>query len=271
MADQEAFNHRVIDDIAHRPWPMPRTPWIMTQSWQDLLFAHWRLDPAQLAPSIPAPLQLDLFRGEAWIAVVPFHMAHVSPRGVPALPWVSAFPEVNVRTYVRLGDKPGVFFFSLDATNPLAVRVARSAFHLPYYQASIAVQLTAAGDGVQRYASHRTDPRTPIAAADLVASYRATGPVFHAEEGTLEYFLTERYCLYALDTHRRVHICEIHHAPWPLQVAEATFQTNSLLGSLLHSWLDEEAVGDVLAPPLLHFSKRQDTITWRPTRMTDSR
>jgi uncharacterized protein YqjF (DUF2071 family) len=270
MTDQDAFNHRVIEDIAHRPWPMPRTPWIMTQSWQDLLFAHWRVDPARLAASIPAPLQLDLFRGEAWIALVPFRMKHVSPRGVPALPWVSAFPEVNVRTYVRFGDKPGVFFFSLDATNPLAVRVARAAFHLPYYQASIDVQLTAAGDGVSRYESHRTDAQAPTAAAELIASYRAIGPVFHAEEGTLEYFLTERYCLYAIDKQRRVHICEIHHGPWPLQVAEATFETNSLLDGLSDALLDGGA-GGVLAPPLLHFSKRQDTINWRPTRITHRR
>src|SRR5690348_197446 len=129
MTESDAFNLHVVEDTAHRPWPMPRTPWIMTQSWQDLLFAHWRVDPGQLAARIPAPLELDLFGGEAWIAVVPFQMERVSARGVPSLPWLSAFPEANVRTYVRLGDKPGVFFFSLDATNPIAVRVARSVFH----------------------------------------------------------------------------------------------------------------------------------------------
>ena len=251
----QAFNHRILEDTAHRPWPMPRTPWIMTQSWHDLLFAHWRVDPRQLARHIPSPLHLDLYGGEAWIAVVPFRMEHVSPRGVPSVPWLSAFPEVNVRTYVRHGDKPGVFFFSLDATQPIAVRVARTMFHLPYFQAAIEMRVDA-GDAI-RYDSHRTERP----AADLVTAYRPTGPVFHAVEGTLEYFLTERYCLYAADKRGQIYICEIHHPRWPLQLATASVETNSLLGA---SGVD---AGDLLAPALLHFSKRQDTVAWRPTRI----
>jgi uncharacterized protein len=250
----DAFNYHVVDDAAHRPWPMPRTPWIMTQSWQDLLFAHWRVDAALLARRIPPPLQLDLFAGGAWIAVVPFRMAHVTPRGVPALPWLSAFPEVNVRTYVRLGDKPGVFFFSLDATNPVAVRVARRVFHLPYYRASIDVDTSEVG--VTRFDSHRTDTHAPARAAALRLAYQPVGDVFHAVDGTLEHFLTERYCLYAVDRRGQTHICEIHHAPWPLQRAAATIDVNTLLEGLV-------AV-DVQQPPLLHFAKRQDTIAWRP-------
>jgi uncharacterized protein YqjF (DUF2071 family) len=250
------FNHDVIEDTAHRPWPLPAGPWIMTQSWQDLLFAHWRVEAEALAAKIPPPLQLDLYGGEAWIAVVPFRMEHVSPRGVPSLPWLSAFPEVNVRTYVRLGDKPGVFFFSLDATNPLAVRVARTAFHLPYYQASIALQ--ADDTGVTRYESHRARA-AGTARGDLIVAYRPVGPVVPAVPGTLEYFLTERYCLYALDPDGRPHICEIHHAPWPLQLAEARFEVNSLLDGIVRV--------DPLAPSLLHFARRQDTVNWRPTRV----
>jgi uncharacterized protein YqjF (DUF2071 family) len=255
MPDQplRGFNHRVVEDIAHRPWPMPRTPWIMTQSWHDLLFAHWRVDPARLAARIPKPLELDLYGGEAWIAVVPFRMEHVSPRGVPSLPWLSAFPEVNVRTYVRIGDRPGVFFFSLDATNPVAVRVARTVFHLPYFKASIALHPD--GAGVARYESHRTD----APAADLITAYQPTGPVFHAAEGTLEYFLTERYCLYAVDRRGGAHICEIHHPRWPLQLATARFEVNTLLQGIVDV--------DPLTPALLHFSKRQDTVNWRPARV----
>jgi uncharacterized protein len=259
MADhtQSGFDYDAVEQVAHRPWPMPATPWIMTQSWHDLLFAHWRVDPAALAAKIPAPLQLDLLRGEAWIAVVPFRMEHVSPRGVPNLPWLSAFPEVNVRTYVRLrdkrGDKPGVFFFSLDATNPVAVRVARTVFHLPYFQASIDVN--ANDTGVVRYTSHRSE----APAADLRVAYRPTGPVFHAVEGTLEYFLTERYCLFAVDRHGGTHICEIHHPRWPLQLASASFEVNTMLQGIVEV--------DPLAPALLHFSKRQDTVNWRPARV----
>jgi uncharacterized protein YqjF (DUF2071 family) len=250
------FNYRIVEETAHRPWLMPDTPWIMTQTWHDLLFAHWPVDPAALAPKIPAPLQLDVFNGAAYIAVVPFMMRNVSPRGVPALPWVSAFPEINVRTYVRLGNKPGVFFFSLDATNPLAVRTARTLFHLPYFRAEIDAN-------PERYHSRRTDPRSPNGAAEFLGAYRPIGPVFEAGEGTLEYFLTERYCLYAIDRRGRAYICEIHHPPWPLQVAAAEIDINSMLeGDGLRL-----GIGSPLSPPLLHFAKRQDTIAWRPTRV----
>jgi uncharacterized protein YqjF (DUF2071 family) len=248
------FNHRVLDQVAHRPWPMPDGPWIMTQSWHDLLFAHWPLDPADIAPHIPKPLTLDTFNGIAYIAVVPFMMRNVSPRGVPALKWLNEFPEINVRTYVRLGDKPGVFFFSLDATNPLAVRTARTLFHLPYFKAAIDVE--------PRYHSRRTDARSPNGAAEFLGAFRPVGPVFEARPGTLEYFLTERYCLYALDGHQRAYICEIHHPPWPLQLAAADIQINTMLDGL-RLRLSSSSI----APPLLHFAKRQDTIAWRPTRM----
>src|SRR6185295_16469197 len=112
------------------PWPLPRQPWIMSMQWHDLLFMHWPVPTEALRAFIPAPLAIDTFDATAWIGVVPFRMAGVTPRGVPALPWLSAFPELNVRTYVTLDAKPGVWFFSLDAGNPIAVEAARDAFHL---------------------------------------------------------------------------------------------------------------------------------------------
>jgi uncharacterized protein YqjF (DUF2071 family) len=233
------FNYHVRDDVAHRPWPMPKTPWIMTQTWHDLLFAHWRVDPAQLAAKIPAPLTLDLFEGDAWVGVVPFSMTNVSPRGVPALPKVSAFPELNVRTYVRVGDKPGVFFFSLDAANALAVLAARWLFRLPYYRASMSVE---AREEAIHYRSQRVKSN-----ASFAGTYHPVGPVFHASEGSLDYFLTERYCLYTV-ARGRAYICEIHHPRWPLQRAEADISVNTM--------------AEVEGGPLLHFSKRQDTLAW---------
>ena len=110
--------HRALTEIAHRPWPIPPGPWIMAQSWHNLLFAHWPIDAARLRtlrPLIPAALEIDTFDGEAWIGVVPFRMSGVRLRGTPALPTLSAFPELNVRTYVKRDGKPGVWFFSLDA------------------------------------------------------------------------------------------------------------------------------------------------------------
>jgi uncharacterized protein YqjF (DUF2071 family) len=253
---QRSFNYQILDEVAHRPWPMPGTPWIMTQTWHDLLFAHWRVDAALLASKIPAPLQLDLFEQQAWLGVVPFRMTNVSPRGVPALPWISAFPELNVRTYVRVGGKPGVFFFSLDATNPLAVRVARWMFRLPYFQASMTIE--AQGEGIH-YRSRRAASASNGAAAELIASYRPTGPVFHAREGSLDYFLTERYCLYTVDARARAYIVEIHHPRWPLQTADANLAVNTMADAAGMRLPDEA--------PLLRFAKRQDTVAWPLTRI----
>ena len=102
------FDHAILNATAHRPWPMPSGPWVMSQTWHDLLFAHWPVDKEALRALVPSRFELDLFEGEAWVGVVPFHMTNVAPRFVPALPWVSAFPELNVRTYVRVDGKPGV-------------------------------------------------------------------------------------------------------------------------------------------------------------------
>jgi uncharacterized protein YqjF (DUF2071 family) len=240
------FDHSILDVVAHRPWPMPSAPWIMTQTWNDLLFAHWPMEPAAVRTRVPAPLTIDLFEGRAWVGIVPFHMTNVAPRFVPPLPWVSAFPELNVRTYVTAGGKPGVYFFSLDATNSLAVAAARTFFHLPYFGADMAV--VPRGEAIG-YASHRTG-----GGADFVGSYRPVGGVFEPQPGTLEYFLTERYCLHTVDPSGRVRTVDIHHPPWPLQQAEADISTNSMADAAGLSLPDIQ--------PLLHFAKRQDMVCW---------
>src|SRR3954470_6934704 len=175
------FNYEILDITSHRPWPMPSAPWVMTQTWNDLLFAHWPVDRASLKEKIPAGFELDEFEGQAWVGVVPFHMTNVAPRGVPALPWISAFPELNVRTYVRVGGVPGVYFFSLDATNPVAVGVARVLAQLPYYTATMTVEPR---DGWIAYESRRLPSSGP--AAEFVARYRPTGEAKPPVEGTLE-------------------------------------------------------------------------------------
>ncbi len=226
----------------------------MRQTWHDLLFAHWPLAPGQLRPLVPAPLLVDTFDGHAWLGVVPFRMSDVALRSLPALPWLSAFPELNVRTYVTVGDTPGVFFFSLDAASRPAVEVARLTYHLPYYHAAMSV----AADGEEvRYASRRLDRRG--APAELRARYAPAGPVFHALRGTLEYFLTERYCLYAPAPRTRLYRAEIHHAPWPLQPAEASFELNTMAAA----W----GIPLPPEPPLLHFARRLEVIAWRPARL----
>src|SRR5262245_8108052 len=125
----------MLDDTAHRPWPVPRRPWLLRMQWHDLLFMHWAIPAAAIRGYIPPALTIDTFESWAWIGVVPFRMADVAPCFVPAVPWLSAFAELNVRTYVTIGGKPGVWFFSLDAANPVAVEAARDVFHLNYYNA----------------------------------------------------------------------------------------------------------------------------------------
>jgi hypothetical protein len=249
------FKDEVLDEVGHRPWLMPEAAWIMTQTWHDLLFAHWPIDAALIAAKIPAPLEIDLFDGQAWIGIVPFRMTNVTLRGVPALPWISAFPELNVRTYVRAGDKAGVYFFSLDAGNPLAVRIARTFFHLPYYSADMTIARVDGGNDTIHYTSRRRASH-----AELVASYRATGPVFQPRPGSIEYFLTERYCLYIVDAASRARRLEIHHPPWALQEADAQFERNAMTSGL--------GIQLPSVAPLLHFAKRQDMVGWALTRAT---
>jgi uncharacterized protein YqjF (DUF2071 family) len=132
----------MIPKTEHRPWPLPTKPSLMKQSWHDLLFAHWPVPFQTIRNMVPSPLDIDLYEGSAWVGVVPFHMSNIQLRGLPApaIPFTSKFPEINVRTYVTYGNKPGVYFFSLDATNLLAVKAARLSFKLPYFFSSISVK-----------------------------------------------------------------------------------------------------------------------------------
>jgi uncharacterized protein YqjF (DUF2071 family) len=227
----------------------------MTQTWHQLLFAHWAVPPETMRPLVPAAFEIDVFDARAWIGIVPFYMTNVAPRFVPSLPWVSEFPELNVRTYVRVGDRgdrPGVYFFSLDAGSALAVHTARTLLNLPYHSASMTVTTSRTGDVV--YESRRDAVGRP---AEFRAVYRPTGDVFAPARGSLEYFLTERYCLYHVTRRGRPYRLDIHHPPWPLQPARAEFGRNSMA----------EVNGLTLPtePPLLHFSLRQDMVAWPPS------
>lgn len=224
----------------------------MTQTWHDLLFAHWAIPGGDLRRLVPQSIELDLYEGQGWIGVVPFRMTGIRRRGVFALPGLSAFLELNVRTYVTLGGRPGVYFFSLDAANNLAVAIARRWFHLPYFHARMS--LDQAG-GLCRYSSRRK-----AAPAEFRARYRPTGDVFLARPGTLEHWLTERYCLYAVDSQGRVYRGEIHHRPWPLQPAQAEIDVNTMTAPL--------GLALPAAEPLLHFSRRLEVLIWSPERLS---
>ena len=239
----------LLDQHAHRPYPLPDRAWHMTMSWLDLLFAHWSFAPETIRALLPDNLELDTFEGKAWVAVVPFRMTHVGPRGLNWLPGVSAFPELNVRTYVVHEGKPGVWFFSLDAASSLAVAGARTAFHLPYYRA---VMRCEEREGWIDYASDRRHAGAP--GGVFQGRYRGVGEVYQSRPGTLEQWLTERYCLYACDRKGRIRRGEIHHLPWPLQRAEAEIETCTVTDGWNIQLPDE--------PPLLHFVRRIDVVAW---------
>jgi uncharacterized protein YqjF (DUF2071 family) len=236
-------------DTAHRPWPPPARPWVLAMQWHELLFMHWAVHPAALRPFVPPGLELETFDGAAWLGVVPFLMVGTRPRLLPPLPVMSDFPELNVRTYVTAEGKPGVWFFSLDAANPLAVRGARAVFHLPYFDARMSVERR--GDEI-RYESTRT--HRGAVPATLAMRYRPTGPAYHAAPGTLDHWLTERYCLYAANRRGAIWRGDIHHVPWPLQPAEAEIERCTMTDQLRLSLPSEQ--------PQLHFARRQDVAGW---------
>jgi uncharacterized protein len=239
--------HPAFTQVDHRPWPIPGGPWTWRQNWHDLLFAHWPVPAADLRRLVPDGLNIQEYDGVSWVGVVPFRMTGVMRRPLPDLPWVSAFPELNVRLYVERDGKPGVWFLSLDAANPLAVWAARRFFHLPYYHARMT--LTAEGDAY-RFHSQRRGGVSPM---KFAAAYRPTSPPRQALRGTLEYFLVERYCLYCQAPDGALYRAEVLHTPWPLQAAAAQVEAEELLST--HGLA-------VRGAPLLHFSRGVDVVVW---------
>jgi uncharacterized protein len=235
----------VTDQIFHRPWPLPQSRWVLSMRWHDLLFLHWPIRPELIRPLIPSLLELDTFDGWCWIAVVPFRMTGVRPRYVP-IPL--AFPELNVRTYVKAPGRSGVWFFSLDAASWISVRAARW-FGLPYYDARMTVQLD--GDAVH-YQSARVHKRA--VSAEFNASYKPTAPAYHSTPGTLDHWLTERYCLYGARKPGDVVYGEIHHPPWELQPAEVELRANTMT----------QPIGLQLpaSKPISHFARYQEVVAW---------
>ncbi len=234
--------------------------WSVCMQWHDLLFAHWPVPAAALRPLVPESLDIETFDGDAWIGIVPFRMAGVRLRRWPPVPGTVRFPELNVRTYVVPGagsaageHRPGVWFFSLDAASNLVVRVARAWYGLPYHRARMRAEPVLAGREHIRYTSARAG--SPRGQAELDVTYGPAGPTYRSHAGTLEHFLTERYCIYALRA-GRLHAADVHHVPWPLQPAEAAFRTNTMTVPLGVQLPD--------TPPLLHYAARLDVLAWRP-------
>jgi uncharacterized protein len=247
LAPRTSPMHPAFDQTDHRPFPVPDPPWMMAMRWEHLLFAHWPVQVEDLRPHVPEELEVETFDGSAWIGITPFQMTATRPRLVPSALGLR-FPELNVRTYVRSGERPGIWFFSLDAASRLAVRAARVGFFLPYFDARMS--LAVRGEAVE-FNSHRIEGGA--SEADLKVTYRPIGDVFHSSPGTLEHFLTERYVLFSMKRDR-LFAGDIHHVPWPLQPAEADIHLNTMTAQLGLSLPDRE--------PILHFSRRLEVVAW---------
>jgi uncharacterized protein YqjF (DUF2071 family) len=226
-------------------------PWLFRMRWLDLLFAHWPVDVAALETLLPAGLELDTFEGRAWLGIVPFTMADVAPRGLPAVPRFSTFAEINVRTYVRRRGEAGIYFLSLDAASRPTVEGARRVFHLPYFRAEMTARRSA--EAID-YRTARHDRRGPPAA--FTARYGPVGPPIAATG--LDDWLTRRMQLFAADRRGRIWRTPIAHPDWPLQPAEAEIERNTMAAAHGLTLPDE--------PPRLLFSRRLDVRAWAPAR-----
>ena len=246
--------HPALEFTQHRPWPIPAGQPYMTMDWLELSFLHWSLDPELLRKHLPAGLELDTWEGRAWLGVVPFRMENVNPTHYRLPRMMSAFPELNLRTYVVANGKPGVWFFSLEATNPLAVRTARAKFHLPYYDARIRHSMD---KGVVSFRCRRVHRGAP--ALEFDADFNGAGETFTAQPGSLEYWLCERYCLYSADNNGRISRGDVHHRPWPLQQGSVAIEENTVFEQL---GLDlPEQPEDVL------YSAGVQCLGWRPEEL----
>ncbi len=224
----------------------------MGQTWESLVFLHWRIDAEELRAHVPGGLEIDEFDGSAWLGITPFRVTGIRARGLLPIPGLSSLNELNVRTLVRAADgRQGVWFFSLDATSRLAVRTARRVYRLPYFDARMTID--------------DADDRIDVECAREGSSgkvfsgvFRPIGEPEEAAASPLEAFLVERYCLYA-ESAAGLWRAEIHHGPWVLRPAEADIDLNAI------------APFELDGAPLCHIADRQDVLIWPLERVVAPR
>ena len=242
---------RSLRRAEHRPWPLPTERWSHGQTWEDVFFAHWRVPLEEVRHHVPHELEVELHDGSAWVSIVPFRVAALRMRGALPVPGISSFLELNVRTYVRTADeRPGVWFFSLDASSRLATLGMRRIYHVPCFHARMVLE-RAGGSGAARGEWREAEcARIGERGKVFSARYRPAGAVGRAEPGSLEWFLTERYRLFSTDGS-----AEIHHDRWLLSRAEAEIELTSIAPLALSG------------APRCHFAFRQDALIWPPERV----
>lgn len=226
-------------DVSGRPWPLPEAPWTQAETREGVLHVHWRVERRELERLLPSELELDTFAGEAWLGVACLRVANLRLRGLPPLPGVSSLLELEVRTYVREGGRPGIWLLSLDATNRLLVEAAKRRHRLPAYRARIDLEthereraLEVERDGLRFAARWRPSGRPAIAAAESLAR-----------------FACERYALYTADG-GRLYRADLHHAPTRVRPARARLEDATLVPVALEG------------APEAFVSEPQDLLVW---------
>ena len=238
--------HPSLYSVDHRPWPLPETSWRWRQSWLDLAFIHYPVAPDVLHAQLPPGVDLQQFNGSAWVGLVPFRMAGVMRRPLPSFPPFSSFPELNLRTYVEVGGRPGVWFFSLDTSCWPVVMGGRHIYNLPYHSARMAMSPWGGGT---KFSSVRAKGDVHFR-----ARYAPSGKPVIAKAGTFEHWATERYCLYAHSQKQGVSRVEVHHAPWCLQSADVRIEENSVL--------EAAGIKPLRDSPICHYSKGVHVISF---------
>jgi len=255
---------RSLRRVGHRPFPLPSSRWTLGQTWEHVLWAHWRVPLDELRTAVPDELEIEEYGGTAWLGMVFFRVRALRPRGGLPLPGISSFLQLNIRTYVRGPDGlPGVWFFTIDASSRLAALGVRRLYHVPAFHSRMTLDFGAGSTGGQAAGARRIDSaagggaggdwheaecvRMGEAGRVFSGRYRAAGDGFHAEPGSLEWFLTERYRLFARDSR-----AEMHHDQWLLCPAEAEIELTSI------------APFELSGQPLCHLSARQDALIWPP-------
>ena len=231
-----------------------RLPWTISQTWNRLLFAHWPVPAKEIREWVPNGLAVDTYEGSAWVGIVAFDSDRSRLRGLPPVPGISRFPEVNVRTYVTCGNRRGVLFLSMDAAHRLAAAFARKVLSLPYHYA----QMKFRTEGDATYVFSRRTPES-TQAAQFEAVYRPVSGAYSPDPGSLTHWLTSRYALYAYGR-KGLYRLDIYHPPWSLRQAEAKIARNTLMDSLrLHP---------LAAEPLCHYAERMQVVAWLPAAAT---
>lgn len=237
--------HTVLEYTEHRPYEIPSTMWTWQQVWENILFLHFHVPKEIIEPQIPSQLDIDCFEGKAWIGLIPFYMREIARRPFPPVPGLKEFPEFNVRTYVRHGNRRGIWFFSLDITNRLAAWAARTLFHLPYRTASM--QCPRDEKGWVHYLSHE-----PHSGQCFQARYRPSSGPLPADPLSFIHWASERYCLFTSDNKNHLFRGDIHHPPWTFYRAEVEGLNENIL----------QKFGAIGMHPDTVFCPKLDVVVW---------